>query len=259
MPDPFEKRIRRAETLENDWAFASELLGFFKTVFRLQNALHADLRKIAVRGPSVLDTLTFLPALFHLVEEQGPATFRPQVAGLRGLGREHWEEFSITYIQLSRFRSDPCPQDFFVRVLLEPLYALLNSIPVQRNPDEASDSMCPVCQGRPIVSILREDKSADTVRRTLYCPLCSLEWGYARVLCPFCREESPEKLPRYTAQEISWMRVEACDSCGKYLKAVDLTLNWNADPVVDELASTPLDVIANNNGYAKIVPNLAGI
>ena len=73
------------------------------------------------------------------------------------------------------------------------------------------------------------------------------------------REEKPEKLPRYTAQEIPWMRVEACDSCGKYLKSVDLTLNWDAEPVVDELASTPLDVIAHEHGYAKIAPNLAGI
>jgi formate dehydrogenase maturation protein FdhE len=55
------------------------------------------------------------------------------------------------------------------------------------------------------------------------------------------------------------MRVEACDSCGKYLKSVDLTLNWDAEPVVDELASTPLDVIAHEHGYVKIAPNLAGI
>ena len=64
---------------------------------------------------------------------------------------------------------------------------------------------------------------------------------------------------RYTAQEIPWMRVEACDSCKKYLKSVDLTLNWEAEPIVDELASTPLDVIAREHGYTKIAPNLAGI
>jgi hypothetical protein len=34
--------------------------------------------------------------------------------------------------------------------------------------------------------------------------------------------------------------------------------NWDAEPVVDELASTPLDVIAREHGYTKIAPNLAG-
>jgi FdhE protein len=112
---------------------------------------------------------------------------------------------------------------------------------------------------RPLASVLREDKQADTVRRSLLCSLCGAEWGFPRVLCPACREERPDKLPRYTAQEIPWMRVEACDTCGKYLKSVDLTQNWEAEPLVDELASTPLDVIAREHGYTKIAPNLAGI
>ena len=66
-------------------------------------------------------------------------------------------------------------------------------------------------------------------------------------------------MPRYTAQEIPWVRVEACDSCMKYLKAVDLTKNPDAEPIVDELASTPLDIIARERGYTKLVPNLAGV
>ena len=109
------------------------------------------------------------------------------------------------------------------------------------------------------MSVLREDKAAETVRRSLVCFYCFLEWEFPRTLCPSCPEDKPEKLPRYTAQEIPWMRVEACDSCKKYVKSVDLTLNWEADPIVDELASTPLDVIARDHGYAKLTPNLAGI
>ena len=118
---------------------------------------------------------------------------------------------------------------------------------------------CPFCGKAPAVGVLREDKAAETVRRSLICSLCSLEWDYPRVMCPGCHEEKPEKLPRYTAQEIPWMRVEACDTCKKYIKSVDLTLNWDAEPVVDELASTPLDVIAHEHGYTKIAPTLSGI
>ena len=95
--------------------------------------------------------------------------------------------------------------------------------------------------------------------RSLLCSLCSLEWGFPRVLCPGCREEEPEKLPRFTAQEIPWLRAEACDTCGRYLKAVNLTRNPEAVPIIDELASTPLDVLANGEGYVKLEPNLCGI
>ena len=49
------------------------------------------------------------------------------------------------------------------------------------------------------------------------------------------------------------------ESSRKDLKSVDLTLNWDAEPVVDELASTPLDVIARERGDTKIAPNPAGI
>jgi FdhE protein len=79
------------------------------------------------------------------------------------------------------------------------------------------------------------------------------------VVCPRCREERPEKLPRYTAQEIPWMRVEACDTCRTYLKSADLTVNAHVEPVVDELASVPLDVIAREAGYSKLAANLAGV
>jgi formate dehydrogenase maturation protein FdhE len=45
----------------------------------------------------------------------------------------------------------------------------------------------------------------------------------------------------------------------KFVKSVDLTINWDAEPIVDELASTPLDVLAHEHGYTKLATNLAGI
>jgi len=50
--------------------------------------------------------------------------------------------------------------------------------------------------------------------------------------------------------------VECCDTCHTYIKSIDLSKNGLADPLVDELASVPLDLWAQDRGYAKLHPNL---
>jgi len=111
----------------------------------------------------------------------------------------------------------------------------------------------------PGVTVLREDPEAAALRRSLVCGICAEERPHVRLACPSCGEEDPAKLPRFTAREIPWIRIDACDACRTYLKAVDVSKEPDAEPAVDELASTPLDVIARERGYGKIHPNLAGL
>jgi formate dehydrogenase maturation protein FdhE len=40
------------------------------------------------------------------------------------------------------------------------------------------------------------------------------------------------------------VRVDVCDTCHSYLKSIDLTKTGLAVPVVDELATMPLDLWA---------------
>lgn len=221
MADAFEKRIRRAEFLRKEWPFASDLLAFHSRILSLQRE--------ALTTPS---EEPFAGRLEFLVRGHGPAELARQAA---------------PFLEFCRRVTEQVQAAADLRDKGEP------AVPGDRSPQ------CPACSGAPQVSVLREDKNAETVRRSLVCSRCFHEWPFARVLCPSCAEEKPEKLPRYTAQEIPWMRVEACDTCRKYVKSVDLTLNWDAEPIVDELASTPLDVIARGHGYEKIAPNLAGI
>jgi FdhE protein len=63
----------------------------------------------------------------------------------------------------------------------------------------------------------------------------------------------------YTASDFDYVRVEACDSCRGYIKAIDLTKNGLAVPVVDELATVALDVWAGEKGYIKLMPNLLAL
>jgi FdhE protein len=54
------------------------------------------------------------------------------------------------------------------------------------------------------------------------------------------------------------IRIEACDTCRRYLLNIDLAADPAAVPVVDELAALPLDLYARERGYSKIIPNLMG-
>ena len=115
---------------------------------------------------------------------------------------------------------------------------------------------CPFCGEKPQVGVLRGE--GDGAKRSLICSLCSTEWDFRRLLCPNCGEENPEKLPVYTAEELPYVRIEACDTCHTYIKAVDLSRNGLAVPVVDELATVSLDLWAEDHGYSKLQLNLLG-
>jgi FdhE protein len=267
MSDVFERRLRRAEVLEKEWPFATEILSFFKEVNAAQKQLYSQIAELEPEDfrPSHLLWPGWVEPFMEKIDKAAPEAFRDFIAGWRELDRSTWNSALL-------FGWDPhCSgppthvheeddlYPVYVKMILQPYAAWLYPPAEAKIDPERDPGECPSCMHLPIVSVLREDKQAETVRRSLLCSFCPTEWEFPRVLCPRCGEEKPEKLPRYTAQEIPWMRVEACDSCRKYLKSVDLTLNWDAEPVVDELASPPLDVIAHEHGYTKIAPNLAGI
>jgi len=80
-------------------------------------------------------------------------------------------------------------------------------------------------------------REGDGAKRALICHLCRLEWPYRRVICSNCGEEDKEKLPVYIAEQIDYVRIDACDTCRTYLKSVDLTKDGFAVPEVDEIAT----------------------
>ena len=114
--------------------------------------------------------------------------------------------------------------------------------------------LCPLCKRKPGGGVLRP--LGDGGQRSLVCSFCLAEWEFRRIVCPGCGEENHAKLPVYTADEQKHVRVEACDSCRIYIKTVDMTKNGLAEPVVDEIASVPLDIWAQKQGYTKLQPNL---
>jgi formate dehydrogenase maturation protein FdhE len=262
MADVFEKRIRRAEQLLEQWPFAAELLRFYGGLAAVQRSIFARPPEAFPGGAGF--TAAFkadLGALLDCVAAQGPPLLADQARSWKADVAEHFfTEQSRPHQPTGLCTDCPSPLYHFVQNVYDCALRLRTRLESKKDlPPRVPSGDCPFCERLPLVAVLREDKSAETVRRSLICSQCSMEWDFPRVMCPDCREERPEKLPRLTAQEIPWMRVEACDSCRKFIKSVDLTKDWEAEPLVDELASTPLDIIAREHGYTKIAPNLTGI
>jgi FdhE protein len=117
---------------------------------------------------------------------------------------------------------------------------------------------CPACGGPPQLAYhgLTDDPLLTAPRR-LACSRCSTAWAYPRMVCAGCGEDDTAKLPIYRDQaQFPHLRLDACDSCRRYLLTVELVKQPAAVPLVDELAALPLDLYARDRGFSKIVPNL---
>jgi FdhE protein len=106
---------------------------------------------------------------------------------------------------------------------------------------------------------IRGARESEGAARSLVCGLCGLEWSFNRILCPACFENDPQKLPHFTEASHTTVRIEACETCGRYVKAIDLGKDARAVPEVDDLRSISVDLWAMEQGYARIDPGLAGL
>jgi FdhE protein len=118
---------------------------------------------------------------------------------------------------------------------------------------------CPFCGGAPWIAARRSESDADGARRVLGCALCGEEWPFGRIRCPCCFEEDPTKLPSFRSETYPTVRIEACETCRRYVKSIDLTADARAIPEVDDLVSLGMDLWAQEQGYARVAPGLAGI
>lgn len=273
---PWQRRIKRAEHLAKQHSFAAEILGFYIQTARFQENLYLRLeRSSAGLPPAVLSEkkqlasrplpgepnagatntlLASFPAFLSLVEEHGPARLAQVAHDLHSSSSNSWTDlFTQCWTHID---APTDPQQFLVLAFLQP-YAEFVRSGVPLHLEGYTYSLCPFCNRKPAVGVLRQQ--GDGGRRSLLCGFCLTEWEFRRLVCPGCGLEDNAKLPVYTAEELPYIRVECCDACQTYIKSIDLTKNGLADPLVDELASVPLNLWAQEHGYAKLHPNLLGM
>src|SRR5579862_1066552 len=253
----WENRIERARELQERHPAAAEAMRFYELVLEFQSKVTKKFNfkldpQIPFRHQIDLFSLsTNFADLLDLTVRHGSGTLRSRAQELLNEGETNWRAL----LQSELVRSDLELLDrFFARACLQPVAEYLQSqLPADTN---YSKGICPACDSLPQVAVLRPE--GDGASRWLFCSLCLREWLFRRMVCPWCGEEDRDKLPRYSAEEYAQAHVEACDTCMRYLKAVDLSIDGHAEPLVDEAALAVLDVWAVDRGYTKIVPNLMG-
>jgi len=244
----WEARLKRAEELEHRTPAGAEVLSFYKAIAKFQRGISDA---FASSGETSIEPLfEFIPELTRLVARSAPTQMRDAAQQFR---KADWEP------KIREQWSNPAdPQSlaefefFFVRALLQPYAEFV----MQRGAPAGAHApiACPFCSALPCVAVLRGE--GEGAKRFLLCSLCATEWEFRRVKCPGCGEEDKDNLPVFVEEDPACVRIEACDTCRGYLKAVDLTKNGHAVPIVDEIATVWLNVFAEENGYRKIQPNL---
>ena len=277
----WDARIARARELASSRPAARDLLTFYAALAEYQRALAASARDLETLDvEAVVETIPgFLAWLRQNGRSDLAASVRRRFRGFRleslsicpswlpasaGRMREAFELLDSRSLPPeggsheseggSHEPDDPAAL-FVIESLLQ---AFAEVLPSRDTPALGSMPMrCPRCAALPVAAVLREEGHG--AKRFLLCALCLQEWECLRIVCPACGEQDFDKLPVYTAEQFSHVRIDACDRCHHYVKTIDLTKDGLAVPCVDDIASVSLDLWARERGYTRIKWNVLGI
>jgi len=104
---------------------------------------------------------------------------------------------------------------------------------------------CALCGADPDFAVI-----TPSAERHLICSRCTLRWKFESLTCPYCHNSERSRVTSFATPDGQY-RVYACDVCHRYLKAYDgRRAQRPVMPVVDGVATLPLDAYAMQRGYA---------
>lgn len=111
-----------------------------------------------------------------------------------------------------------------------------------------SHGYCPICGSLPLMGTLQEKEG--NMFHT--CSLCRFAYRAKRLECPFCGEDDQQQLAYFTAEEEPGFSVHVCRSCSSYIKVTDFReFDRTSIPVLDDLESLTLDIVARKQGFSR--------
>ncbi len=122
--------------------------------------------------------------------------------------------------------------------------------------------LCPVCGTSPVASLVYA-QPPQAGYRYLACGLCGCQWHHVRVLCSRCgaggkdiayQAATPEAADAAVAREEA-VRAETCEQCHGYRKILYQEKDAAVEPLADDLATLPLDLLLGELGYARASQN----
>jgi formate dehydrogenase accessory protein FdhE len=262
----FERRSARADALP-----PSPILSFVSLLCRAQGAIAAGLERVIpseARNPlddagdsspsarlGMTHLLPLVESFLRTIAEKGPEELVVQA-----LARLDDDAPTARARLMTYWNGDVTARDDYLsRAILRPYAEVLRArgatLDRLHNPGH-----CPFCGGAPMISTRREiPDAAEAAMRMLHCGLCGLEWKFNRACCPACAEEKPDKLPVYKSDAHPAVRIEACETCGRYVKSIDLTMDARPIAEIDDVVSLSMDLWAIDEGLTRIEPGLAGV
>jgi formate dehydrogenase accessory protein FdhE len=265
----WDAAIGRADALAASEAASANLLTFTAALLRVQRRIYTRVQTATVPHTAATglsgDLATDLPVLrsslaplLDVVATQGPEPLARDASELRQVDQRALDKLLIDYWHTPR------DDQFFAKAMLQPYARTLADARIRpRERDRIQpDQRCPFCGGMPQLAVRRSaDPSGEGGERHLQCATCLTVWPFRRIMCPNCGEEDERRLGYFHAAESPYphVRVEVCATCNHYLKAIDLTPQAQAVPLVDEIAAAALDVWAHQQGLKKIERNLVGL
>ena len=138
------------------------------------------------------------------------------------------------------------PHEQVLNLAMRPFLARCAEV-LQRRPELAAwdHPHCALCGGEPELAVI-----TPTAERHLICGRCGLRWKFESLTCPFCRNSDRSRITSFATPDGRY-RVYACDVCMRYLKAYDgRHASRPVMPLVDNVATLPLDAAAMQRGYA---------
>jgi FdhE protein len=250
-----ERRAIRADHLAGVSAVASSQLRFAGGLYRAQSRVAEGLERGGnLQGVLEADAPSFIPLAGIVVSYIAEAAPDP----LGQEARKRVGEDDATLLErLLVFWRGTSPH-YLCRASLRPYVEVLASL--RRAPDRLHrEGFCPFCGGAPWIGMRREEPDSEATRRFFGCALCGGEWRWSRVGCPTCGETSPEKLPSFANDKYPTARIEACETCRRYVKTIDLTADPLQVPEVDDLLSLSLDLWAVDQEFERIEAGTAGL
>jgi FdhE protein len=278
------ERRRRAEALGERYPFAREVLALYGALLDPQERAFAaaqsdppDAQRLA---GYVADRV--FPAVVDATLARGPAPLAGSVRDRTATGDP------VEIVRGWLAGEDQPPVDrYLARAAVGPVLEALGQAAGAACSGPRDARHCPACGGPPQVSYFAlSAEDLVTARRYLVCARCAAVWSYPRLTCAACGEATGSRLSVFAEEgtseiEVSGrvvrgaeavrrqasardlrfphVRIEACDTCARYLLSIDMARDPKAVPVVDEMAAIPLDLYAAERGLAKVVPNLMGV
>lgn len=119
---------------------------------------------------------------------------------------------------------------------------------------------CPICYSPPGMALIGRMTEEGAEQRYMSCCFCGYQWLFDRFACPGCGNDKPEKFGFFVGESgcDQGTRAVSCEECKTYIKTLFITCRENSktlrdlDIDIEDVATIPLDIIADQRGYTAL-------